>query len=259
MRNMIQAINLKRSALVPCRLVRAALNGTTNQQVADPSQPLKFGVSPAPSITGSSSPASPQTTPLTVPAGSSSCNPPVPLLCPGLILAHCESWFVIPLEALEEPIHDFDILGLSGKSILHASVHSPGPIGDFCQIKICMSDLRILASLSNSCKQDDSVVFEVFNALSQRFGYMKCASTDRTSSNMYDFIRGETRLLSTQLDSQLGQLFFVGDQGTIARASIRDNRNLEICVCPNMDAVLVLACLIGTAVLCKDKRPMMGS
>jgi len=178
MRNMIQAINLKRSALVPCRLVRAALNGTTNQQVADPSQPLKFGVSPAPSITGSSSPASPQTTPLTVPAGSSSCNPPVPLLCPGLILAHCESWFVIPLEALEEPIHDFDILGLSGKSILHASVHSPGPIGDFCQIKICMSDLRILASLSNSCKQDDSVVFEVFNGLSQRFGYMKCASTD---------------------------------------------------------------------------------
>eukprot|EP00448_Togula_jolla_P001716 CAMPEP_0170607256 /NCGR_PEP_ID=MMETSP0224-20130122/20955_1 /TAXON_ID=285029 /ORGANISM="Togula jolla, Strain CCCM 725" /LENGTH=537 /DNA_ID=CAMNT_0010932405 /DNA_START=128 /DNA_END=1741 /DNA_ORIENTATION=+ len=181
---------------------------------------------------------------------SSSLTSTLPALYPALIIPHSESWFAVPFEKLEQPfLGSFDLCGLSKRPLLRASIALTN-CGKW-SFSVSMCHLQRGGELGSITAGNRGGSMQLRAQGDQHFGYI---FPTISGSRSYNVIWGSQEILKVHFDPDSGSLLVTSLQNnsTVAvvtrctqSAFFTDTDHLEICVGPNVDAVLILCCIFG--------------
>eukprot|EP00403_Amphidinium_massartii_P010438 CAMPEP_0178422992 /NCGR_PEP_ID=MMETSP0689_2-20121128/27461_1 /TAXON_ID=160604 /ORGANISM="Amphidinium massartii, Strain CS-259" /LENGTH=493 /DNA_ID=CAMNT_0020044577 /DNA_START=81 /DNA_END=1558 /DNA_ORIENTATION=- len=174
---------------------------------------------------------------------------PPPPLCKALILPHAEARFVIKMESLMKGEGAFEILGLSGRPLLKATVRSmDGGARRFVDLSMTPARSPTLASAGvfPSGHSSAGPSLKVLGAGGAPYGELR-----QPASGRYSLVVDGDETLSSE--SSNGQLLFYNPAGTnIATASrgsspgvLDGTEHLEVRAIPGVDSILVLCCVLA--------------
>jgi len=185
-----------------------------------------------------------------VPAHIDMTNGP-PSICPSLILPNTEARFVIAMDSLRPGSGQIDILGTSGRKLLHATI-TQQPDGR-----------QVLALASVGCQEDprciihgpaaDSVKMEVSGRQGSLYGWLEPDNTTLilTFSGQPAMVLDTTGLLELRLAARTMDGKLLAD----ARPAVASSRGpgadptWKLQVKPGADAVLIASCMLAVLLL----------
>lgn len=241
----------------------SALPQTSGVTVQGSRNPSQKGPSDIVSV---SSPGLRQTMPMGwprhLPSAPSSCahcetsaaqvtGPSSRYLCPELVLNHSDTFLTVDVDAMIAPEGSFDVLGQSRSPVLRIRVTRDR------QVEIAMSDRSPpLASISDVAVMvsvgEDDTLFHVFGKDRRFFATML-----RRSGGAYLLVREKEMLMKVDVEPKSRRLMLLGHDlqpvGWAARAASQGGDVMEVCVSAGVDAVIVLACVLGIARFRKER------
>jgi len=183
--------------------------------------------------------------------GSSSILPPP--LCPTLLLPSCDARFVVPVDALSEVRTEgaLDIMGVSGNPLLRVVVHqvNGGDRALMVSMPPPLNSTRVrIGPPATGSRADQGLEI-------RRFDHELYGELVLQPNGQYDVVKdGRTAMvLGDQMGNALLMVSTVDGQAlahvTCGSESFGSVRSLEVRVHPNVDAVLVLSCVLSVILL----------
>mmetsp|Transcript_51596 Transcript_51596/g.122776 ORF Transcript_51596/g.122776 Transcript_51596/m.122776 type:complete len:425 (+) Transcript_51596:139-1413(+) len=189
-----------------------------------------------------------------------------PPICPSLILPHTEARFQIALPSLRGSTGQVDILGTSGRKLLHATA---APKDDRrMQLAVasigCEDDPRTVIIADMLPTPDNPDIMEVYSRGGELYGsllyteerlYLRhAASRDAIVMVVEIEDLSEMRMIAHAGESQL--LATAGTRLQVGGRSPENVETLKLQVKPAADAVLIMSCMLAKILLRGDRRPM---
>lgn len=177
---------------------------------------------------------------------SGAVDRPPPALCPALVLPHCESWFAVSFEQLMNG-ETFDMIGLSGRPLLRATLQQPSGTGNVRFVGIGM--LGKSSSILGSCQTSERHgILELRGQRGEAFGTLAQSTPGR-----WTLSHNGQPALNLAYDTQVGQLIVSASDGAVIGSAKRrldseffsSSEHLEVRVGPTIDSILVLCCILG--------------